>query len=52
MVCPYHGWAIDGEGRLQDVPSAEPGHWPKRPIVSAYPVSAPVLRCELQVGTV
>jgi hypothetical protein len=40
VVCPYHGWAIDGEGRLQDVPSAEPGHWPKRPIVSAYPVRA------------
>lgn len=40
VVCPYHGWAIDGEGRLQDVPSAEPGHWPKRPIVSAYPVSS------------
>jgi hypothetical protein len=39
VVCPYHGWAIDGQGKLQDVPSAEPGHWPKRPIVSAYPVS-------------
>ena len=20
MVCPYHGWAFDGEGTLQDVP--------------------------------
>lgn len=38
VVCPYHGWAIDGEGKLQDVPSAEPGRWPKRPIVSSYPV--------------
>jgi len=40
VVCPYHGWAIDGEGKLQDVPSAEPGRWPKRPIVSSYPVSS------------
>jgi nitrite reductase/ring-hydroxylating ferredoxin subunit len=38
VVCPYHGWAIDGAGRLQDVPSATPGRWPKRPIVSSYPV--------------
>jgi hypothetical protein len=20
VVCPYHGWAFDGEGTLQDVP--------------------------------
>ena len=20
MVCPYHGWAFDGTGSLQDVP--------------------------------
>jgi nitrite reductase/ring-hydroxylating ferredoxin subunit len=39
VVCPYHGWAFDGQGKLQDVPSAEPGRWPKRPLVSAYPVS-------------
>lgn len=39
VVCPYHGWAFDGEGKLRDVPSAEPGRWPKRPVVSAYPVS-------------
>lgn len=32
------GWAFDAEGRLQDVPSAEPGRWPKRPLVSSYPV--------------
>ncbi|KAF6263226.1 hypothetical protein COO60DRAFT_1267627 [Scenedesmus sp. NREL 46B-D3] len=38
VVCPYHGWAFDGQGKLQDVPSAEPGRWPKRPLVSAYPV--------------
>ncbi|WIA21123.1 hypothetical protein OEZ85_005438 [Tetradesmus obliquus] len=38
VVCPYHGWAFDGAGKLQDVPSAEPGRWPKRPLVNAYPV--------------
>jgi hypothetical protein len=38
VVCPYHGWAFDGQGKLQDVPSAEPGRWPKRSLVSAYPV--------------
>lgn len=39
VVCPYHGWAFDGEGRLRDVPSAEANKWPKRPVVNAYPVS-------------
>lgn len=39
VVCPYHGWAFDGEGHLKDVPSAEPGRWPKRPIASSHPVS-------------
>lgn len=38
VVCPYHGWAFDGEGRLRDVPSAEKGTWPKRPIVGSYAV--------------
>jgi len=33
-----HGWAFDGDGRLRDVPSAEPGRWPKRPILESYPV--------------
>lgn len=23
VVCPYHGWAFDGDGRLHDVPAAE-----------------------------
>ena len=23
VVCPYHGWAFDSEGRLRDVPAAE-----------------------------
>lgn len=23
VVCPYHAWAIDGEGKLHDVPAAE-----------------------------
>jgi phenylpropionate dioxygenase-like ring-hydroxylating dioxygenase large terminal subunit len=38
VVCPYHGWAFDGEGRLRDVPSAEAGRWPKRPILDTYPI--------------
>jgi phenylpropionate dioxygenase-like ring-hydroxylating dioxygenase large terminal subunit len=38
VVCPYHGWAFDGEGKLRDVPSAEPGRWPKRPILDSYPI--------------
>ena len=39
VVCPYHGWAFDGEGHLTDVPSAEEGKWPKRPLLNTYPVS-------------
>lgn len=39
VVCPYHGWAMDGEGHLQDVPAAaNKGEWPKRPIVDSWPV--------------
>jgi len=37
-VCPYHGWAFDSEGKLRDVPSAEHGSWPRRPLISAYDV--------------
>jgi phenylpropionate dioxygenase-like ring-hydroxylating dioxygenase large terminal subunit len=38
VVCPYHGWAFDGEGKLRDVPSAEPGRWPKRPLLDSHPI--------------
>lgn len=38
VVCPYHGWAFDADGKLRDVPSAEHGSWPKRPIIGAYDV--------------
>eukprot|EP00775_Hariotina_reticulata_P003369 gene3369-3644_t len=38
VVCPYHGWAFDSEGKLQDVPSAEKGSWPKRPLIGSYVV--------------
>ncbi|KAI8469290.1 MAG: hypothetical protein J3K34DRAFT_513670 [Monoraphidium minutum] len=38
VVCPYHGWVFDGDGRLRDVPSAEPGAWPRRPLVGSYAV--------------
>jgi phenylpropionate dioxygenase-like ring-hydroxylating dioxygenase large terminal subunit len=37
-VCPYHGWAFDAEGKLRDVPSAEHGSWPKRPLLGSYDV--------------
>ncbi len=38
VVCPYHGWAFDGKGKLRDVPSADEGTWPKRPLVGSYSV--------------
>jgi len=39
VVCPYHGWAFDGKGKLHDVPAAEEGEsWPKRPLVSAFDI--------------
>lgn len=39
VVCPYHGWAFDKEGRLGEVPSNTGGaSFPKRPLVEAYPV--------------
>lgn len=39
IVCPYHGWAMDGDAALHDVPAAvNKGEWPKRPLSDAYPV--------------
>jgi len=38
VVCPYHAWAFDGEGRLSDVPSSTKGGLPKRPLLDTYPV--------------
>jgi phenylpropionate dioxygenase-like ring-hydroxylating dioxygenase large terminal subunit len=39
VVCPYHGWAFDAEGKVRDVPASEnKGDWPKVPVVSAYDV--------------
>lgn len=39
VVCPYHGWAFDGEGRLQEVPSQDASTaFPRRPVVDSYPV--------------
>lgn len=29
LVCPYHGWAIDDNGCIQDVPSEKKGQWPR-----------------------
>ena len=38
MVCPYHGWAFDGEGVLQDVPAAETQkEWPRKQLIQSYP---------------
>lgn len=37
VVCPYHGWAFDGQGVVKDVPSAvDQGHLPKRSLVRLY----------------
>lgn len=39
VVCPYHGWAFDKDGKLGEVPSNASGaSFPKRPLVDAYPV--------------
>ncbi|WIA22778.1 hypothetical protein OEZ86_009732 [Tetradesmus obliquus] len=38
VVCPYHGWSFDSEGKLRDVPSATHGSWPKRPLIGSYAV--------------
>ncbi|KAF6265516.1 hypothetical protein COO60DRAFT_1623882 [Scenedesmus sp. NREL 46B-D3] len=38
VVCPYHGWSFDAQGKLRDVPSAAHGSWPKRPLLGSYAV--------------
>ncbi|KAL6774148.1 hypothetical protein ACKKBG_A23935 [Auxenochlorella protothecoides x Auxenochlorella symbiontica] len=39
VVCPYHGWALDGAGALKDVPAAmNKGEWPKRSLMNVYDV--------------
>jgi len=39
VVCPYHGWALDGGGTLRDVPAAETEReWPRKRLVDSYPV--------------
>ncbi|KAL6764465.1 hypothetical protein V8C86DRAFT_2476288 [Haematococcus lacustris] len=38
VVCPYHAWAFDGKGVLQDAPSSSKGQLPKRSMVRTYPV--------------
>lgn len=44
VVCPYHGWAFDGEGVLRDVPAAENrGEWPTKQLVDVYPVVEKVI---------
>ena len=43
VVCPYHGWAFDGEGVLQDVPAAETQkEWPRKQLIQSYPVKEKV----------
>ena len=39
VVCPYHGWEYDAEGRCQRIPSLGPdqGEPPRRARVDAYP---------------
>ena len=44
MVCPYHGWAFDEDGVLQDVPAAEnQKEWPRKQLIKSYPVKEKVL---------
>ena len=39
VVCPYHGWRYDGEGRCQKIPTLAAGvKIPSRARVDAYPV--------------
>ena len=39
VVCPYHGWAFDGSGRLLEVPAeGEFATLPRRPLLSNHPV--------------
>ncbi|PSC71770.1 zeaxanthin epoxidase [Micractinium conductrix] len=39
VVCPYHGWALDGHAQLRDVPASEnKGEWPKRALADSWPV--------------
>lgn len=45
-MCPYHGWAFDGQGVLRDVPAAEnKGEWPVKQLVDVYPVVEKVTHC-------
>jgi len=40
IVCPYHGWVIDGTGRLRDVPAnAEGEALPVRPVLQPASVT-------------
>ena len=51
VVCPYHGWAFDGEGVLQDVPAAETQkEWPRKQLVQSYPVKEKVTDSPPAVG--
>ena len=51
VVCPYHGWAFDEDGVLQDVPAAEnQKEWPRKQLIKSYPVKEKVLRCAKTVG--
>ncbi len=38
VVCPYHGWKFDGDGKCVDIPSNRSDVIPKRAAVDAYPV--------------
>jgi phenylpropionate dioxygenase-like ring-hydroxylating dioxygenase large terminal subunit len=39
LVCGYHGWQIDGHGRLHAVPANSDGEsLPQRPLVETFPV--------------
>jgi phenylpropionate dioxygenase-like ring-hydroxylating dioxygenase large terminal subunit len=39
ITCPYHGWALSGQGEIMNVPAVEKkGEWPKRNVSRVYNV--------------
>jgi nitrite reductase/ring-hydroxylating ferredoxin subunit len=36
LVCPYHHWAFDCDGRIADVPTEKEGRWPRRSVQRTY----------------
>lgn len=39
LVCPYHHWSFDAQGRITDVPTEKEGRWPKRRMQRTYRIA-------------